>query len=416
MGLLLTADRMFDGRAFSSKAAVWIEGERVLYAGPAAQLPPQAPSDRRDFGDATLVPGFIDLHIHCIGTKAYSMTAFVMEDERAAGLRMVPRLAELLRAGYTSARDCGSGCGPILRDAIAEGSFPGPRLYAARAGISQTGGHIDHHSVPTEWLCRSALFRLADGADDCRKAVREQFREGADFIKICTTGGVLSERDHSHQEQFTDAEVAAIVDEAHRLGLRVAAHAQGTAGIKRALRAGVDTIEHGFYLDDEAVELFRKRDATLVPTLSIVHQICEQGREFGIPPASIEKARRAREDHLRSLERARRGGVRIATGSDFMGGEHNRFRDCAMELELLVKRGGLSPAEALAAATSNAARALTRKGLAVHDQLGPRWFDQVGELRDGMLADVVALHGDASRDIGAVRRVAAVIQGGVARA
>lgn len=405
---------MFDGREFSdgrAGAAVWIEGDRIRYAGPVDGVPAECRAERRDFGDATLAPGFIDLHIHNTGTRAYSMTAFVLEDERAAGLRMVPRLGELLRAGFTSARDCCSGPGPFLRDAILEGSFPGPRLHVARAGISQTGGHIDHHSLPADWLCRAAMFRLADGPDDCRKAVREQFREGADFIKVCTTGGVLSERDHSHQEQFTDAEVEAVVDEAHRLGMRVAAHAQGTAGVKRALRAGVDTIEHGFYLDDEAVELFRRRDATLVPTLAIVHQICEHGAEFGIPPASIDKARRARESHLGSLERARRGGVRIATGSDFMGGEHNRFRDCALEIELLAQ-AGLSPAEALAAATSNAARALTRRGLPIYDQLGPRWFDRIGELREGMLADVVALQGDASRDIGAVRRVAAVYQGG----
>lgn len=135
-GTLLLARRMFDGRSFLTSdagAAAWIEGDRIRYAGSADRVPPACRAERRDFGDATLAPGFIDLHIHNTGTRAYSMTAFVLEDERAAGLRMVPRLAELLRAGFTAARDCCSGAGPFLRDAIVEGSFPGPRLHFARA-------------------------------------------------------------------------------------------------------------------------------------------------------------------------------------------------------------------------------------------------------------------------------------------
>ena len=412
MGSLITAARLFDGTRLIEGGAVWIEGDVIRFAGAASAVPAACSADRREFGDATISPGFIDLHIHCMGTREYSVNAFLMEDERAASLRMVPRLGELLRAGYTAARDCCSGPGVPLRDAIAEGSIEGPRLMAARAGISQTGGHIDHHSVPVDWLCRAGVFRLADGADECRKAVREQFRGGADHIKICTTGGVLSEKDHSHQEQFTDDEAAALVDEAHRLGLKVAAHAQGTAGVKRALRAGVDTIEHGFYLDDEAIELFLKRNATLVPTLAIVHQICERGADLGLPSPSLEKARRAREDHIESVRRAIAGGVRIATGSDFMGSEHNRFRDCVLEIELLAK-AGMSNLQALAAATSNAARAITRRGMPIHEQLGPKWFDRVGEIREGVLADIVVLGGDAGRDLGAVRRVQAVYKGGV---
>jgi imidazolonepropionase-like amidohydrolase len=222
---------------------------------------------------------------------------------------------------------------------------------------------------------------------------------------------VLSERDHSHQEQYTDEEVEALVDEAHRLGMRIAAHAQGTAGVKRALRAGVDTIEHGFYLDDESIDLFLRKDATLVPTLAIMHQICEHGALLGLPAPSIEKAKRAREDHLKSVQKAIAGGVRIATGTDFMGGEHNRFRDSVLEIELLAK-AGLSSQQALAAATSHAARALTRRGMPIHDQLGPKWFDRVGELREGLLADVVVMRGDAGCDAGAVRRVQAVFKGG----
>lgn len=369
METIWTAARLFDGLKFIDQGALRIEDDEIRYAGPAAKLASKAP--RKDFGDATIAPGFMDLHAHFIGARQYSMTALAMEDERSGALRSVPRAAELLRAGFTTARDCGSGPGVPLRNAIDEGSVPGPRIYAARAILSQTGGHCDVHSMPLEWLCRASIFRLTDGPDDARKAVREQFREGADFIKFCATGGVLSERDHSHQEQFTDEEARAIVDEAHRLGMRVAAHAQGTAGIKRALRAGVDTIEHGFYLDAEAIELFLKRNATLVPTFAIIHQICEHGAAFGVPQGSIDKAKRAREAHVKSFQAALKAGVRVATGTDFMGGDHNRFREAGMELELMVKAGA-TPLQALQAATSNAACTLTKKGMPVYDQLGPK--------------------------------------------
>lgn len=409
MTAIWTAAHMFDGTTFLENAAVWLEGDSIKYAGPASGLPPDIP--RTDFGDATLCPGFMDLHAHFIGAKQYSMTGILFEDESSGALRSVPRLKELLSAGFTTARDCGSAPGIALRNALEEGSIQGPRLYVARAILSQTGGHGDVHSVPAQWLCRNAVFRLCDGPDDCRKAVREQFRAGADFIKYCATGGVLSERDHSHQEQFTDEEVRAIVDEAHRLGMRVAAHAQGTAGIKRALRAGTDTIEHGFYLDAEAIELFLERDATLVPTLSIVHQICEHGPAFGVPTGSIEKAKRAREAHLESVRNALKAGVRVAVGTDFMGGDHNRFADAAMEIELLIQAGA-TVAQALQAATSNAARALTRRGLPVYDQLGARWFDRVGRLAPGFLADIVVLRGDPRQDLASLRQVLAVIKAG----
>jgi imidazolonepropionase-like amidohydrolase len=409
VGPAYLAARLFDGRRFVERAALHVEGDTVRYAGAASGLKIRGP--RVDLGNVTLCPGFIDLHAHFIGARAYSMTAIASEDERAGALRNVPRALELLRAGFTAARDCGSGPGPFLRDAIEEGSVQGPRLACARAILSQTGGHGDVHSMPAEWLRRSSVFRLTDGPDDARKAVREQFRAGADFIKFCATGGVLSERDHSHQEQFTDEEVRALVDEAHRLGMRTAAHAQGTAGVKRALRAGVDTIEHGFYLDAEAIDLFLARDATLVPTFSIVHQICEHGAAFGVPQGSIDKAKRARDAHVRSFQAALKAGVRAATGTDFMGGDHNRFADAAMEIELMV-RAGATPLQALQAATSNAARAITRRGLPIYDQLGPRWFDRVGTLEPGALADVVALQGDPRRNIGAVRRVAGVLKGG----
>jgi imidazolonepropionase-like amidohydrolase len=409
MGIVWTAARIFDGRQFIENAALWAEGTEIRYAGPAAAL--TSKDARTDFGDATIAPGFMDLHAHFIGAKQYSMMALATEAECSGGLRSVPRAKDLLRAGFTTARDCGSGPGPFLRSAIEEGSVVGPRIYAARAILSQTGGHCDVHSIPADWLSCRAIFRLADGPEDCRKAVREQFREGADFIKFCATGGVLSERDHSHQEQYTDEEVHAIIDEAHRLGMRVAAHAQGTAGIKRALRNGVDTIEHGFYLDSEAIDLFLKHDATLVPTFAIVHQICEQGAAFGVPPGSIEKAKLARDAHFKSVAAALKAGVRIATGTDFMGGDNNRFTDAGMEIELIAQAGA-TPQQALQAATSNAARAITRQGLPIYEQLGAKWFDRVGTLKEGFLADAVVLRGDPRKNIAAVRNVAAVMKGG----
>jgi imidazolonepropionase-like amidohydrolase len=218
-------------------------------------------------------------------------------------------------------------------------------------------------------------------------------------VKIMATGGVLSERDRPEHSQFADDELDALVTESHRAGVPVAAHAQGSEGVKRALRAGVDTIEHGFYLDDEAVDLLCNRGAVLVPTLSIMHRIVEHGEEY-LPAFAVEKAAEAYEAHVESIRRAHEGGVRIAAGTDFIGPDLVPHGENPLELELLVSEIGLSPAEAVVAATATAGRALP--------------VGNVGPLTEGNAADFLVLESgaDPHSAIADVRRVAEVFKGG----
>ncbi len=277
--------------------------------------------------------------------------------------------------------------------------MPGPRIYTSGRAISQTGGHGDAHFLPYEWAGEGGLgiAELADGEAECRKAARQRLRDGVDCLKIMTTGGVLSEQDEPDHPQFTDDEIRALVDEAHRAGLPVASHAQGTAGVKAALENGVDTIEHGFYLDDAAIDLLLETDATLVPTLAIMFRIVEAGTDHGVPEYGLRKAQEAFEAHVDSARRAHEAGVPIATGTDFMGAPLVPHGENALELELLVEEIGLSPLGAIEAATGVAARTVP---------------GDVGELREGAHADFVALDADPRDDIGAVREVAAVYRGG----
>jgi imidazolonepropionase-like amidohydrolase len=240
------------------------------------------------------------------------------------------------------------------------------------------------------------ISTLADGADECRKEARKRIREGVDCLKVMTTGGVLSERDAPDQSQFTDAEIGAMTEEAGRVGIPVASHAQGTPGVVRALENGVDTIEHGFHLDDRAVDLLLETDATLVPTLSIMHRIVEHGTEHGVEAHAVRKAEEAYEAHLDSTRRAHEAGVPIATGTDFIGPDLVPHGENALELELLVREVGMDETEAIEAATGVAARTLPA--------------DDVGVLREGAHADLVVADAPLS-DVGALSEPVAVYSG-----
>jgi imidazolonepropionase-like amidohydrolase len=242
------------------------------------------------------------------------------------------------------------------------------------------------------------ISTLADGPAECRKTARKRIREGVDLLKIMTTGGVLSEKDSPRHSQFTDAEIGAMVEEAHRVDIPVASHAQGAAGIKAALENGVDTIEHGFHVDAEAIELFEETGAVFVPTLSIMHQIVTEGDEHGVPEWGLEKSRAAQAAHYDAVQRAAAADVPIAVGTDFIGPELVPHGENALELELLVEEGGLSPHDALRGATGVAARTLPE--------------NDVGTLEPGAHADCVVVAGDPTDDIGAVRDVQTVFKGG----
>ncbi|MFB6192043.1 MAG: amidohydrolase family protein [Haloarculaceae archaeon] len=380
-------------------ARLRVEDGTVTAAGPREDV--EAAGERVDHGGRTVIPGLIDAHCHLVGARTMDPMDWVLESDALGAARATADLRKLLRAGFTTVRDCGSSVALGLREAVADGTIPGPRIYTSGKAISQTAGHGDTHELPYEWAVDGpGISTLADGPDECRKEARKRIRDGVDLLKIMTTGGVLSEKDAPDQSQFTDAEVAAMTEEAERVGIPVASHAQGTAGIERALENGVDTIEHGFYIDDGCIDLFERTGATFVPTLSIMERITTEGAEHGVPEYGLRKAREAREAHFDAVERAHEAGVPIATGTDFLGPELAPYGENALELELLVEHAGLTPREAIRAATGVAARTLPD--------------DDVGTLTPGARADFVALAADPLADVSNVREVVATYVGGEA--
>jgi len=355
-----------------------------------------APADAAHDAHPVAMPGLIDAHLHLLGVRDMEPMTWLTESSELGAARATADLRDLLAAGFTTVRDVGSTTALGLRDAVAEGEIPGPRVFTSGQSISQTGGHGDLHFLPYDWVEKNdqGVGTLADGADECRKEARKRIRQGVDVLKIMTTGGVLSEKDAPDQTQFTDAEVAALVEEAHRVAIPVASHAQGTGGVKSALRNGVDTIEHGFYLDQRCLDLFHETGATFVPTLSIMHRLVEEGADHGVPEYGLEKAREAREAHFDSVERAYEADVPIAVGTDFLGPELIPHGENALELELLANEIGMAERDVIQSATRVAARTVPA--------------DDIGTLEAGNAGDVLALDSDPLEDISAVRDVAAV--------
>jgi imidazolonepropionase-like amidohydrolase len=303
-------------------------------------------------------------------------------------------LERILDAGFTTIVDAGGVIGLHLRDAVAEGTIRGPRIVAAGYPVSQTFGHGDVHFLPIEYVDArtSKLFQpfmplICDGADECRKAARYALREGADFIKIFATGGVASQRDRPEYPQFTIEEIKAIVEEARRARRFVHAHAEGAEGIVNALRAGVTRIAHAIFIDDEGISLALEKSAVIIPTLSVVKLLVEHGEKAGVPDWALEKAREVYKIHVENIRRAYRAGVRMATGTDFFfEPPGTKFYGLnALELVLLVNEVGMTPAEALAAATKNAAYIAGLEG-------------RVGELKPGYVADLIAVKGSPDQD------------------
>ena len=372
------------------------EDGEVIEAGPREDV--AADGERVDHSGEVVAPGFVDAHVHIQGLRTMDPTDWVLADDAACAARATVDCRRLLEAGFTSVRDVGSSVGLGLREAIEHGDVAGPRIYTSGRAITQTGGHGDAHFLPYEWTEGDGFgATTADGVAECRRTARRRLREGVDCLKIMTTGGVLSEQDAPEHPQFTDEEIGALTQEAHRADVPVASHAQGTEGVVAALENGVDTIEHGFYLDERAIDLLQETDATLVPTLAIMARIIEAGDEHGVPDYGRRKAEKAYEAHVESVRRAHEAGVPIAAGTDFIGPPLVPHGDNALEMELLVEEIGLSPLKAVEAATGVAGRTLP---------------DDVGALRPGARADLVALEADPRDDIGAVREVAAVYRRG----
>jgi imidazolonepropionase-like amidohydrolase len=388
--------RLIDGVAAEPAEGVnlLIEDGAIAAIGPF--VAPDGADETIDAAGKTVLPGMIDAHLHLMGIRAYDPVLASLEDPFLRAARGVADVRKLIEAGFTAVRCAGSNLGVSLNAAVEEGTIPGPRIVASHLAISQTAGHGDLHMLPPDWLTGPyAGSRIADGPDECRKAVREQIRAGAGVIKIMTTGGVLSEKDSPRHPQFVDEEVAAMVEEAHRVGLKVMSHAQSEVGIQLALRNGVDTIEHAIYLDAETIDLLLEKDAVVVPTFAIVDAIVNFGRAAGLPEYAMKKAEESHQAHLESIRRAFEAGVKIALGTDFAGPAGVAHGDNAVELEILVKQVGMSPMEAIASGTRIAAEAL---GLE----------DEIGTLSAGKTADLLIVEGDPSKDVGILRQKAAI--------
>ena len=354
-----------------------------------------------DHSGETVIPGLIDAHLHLKGWPSMDQSELLEYDVAAGAARATTHLRRLLDAGFTTVRDVDSRTGLGLRRAVEEGSIPGPRIHTSHRAIYQTAGHGDVHYLPYEWVTEFNPYdpALRDGPVECRKEARKRIRDGVDLIKIGTTGGVLSEKDHPDQSQMTDREIAAVTQEAHRVDIPVAAHAQGAAGIKNALNNGVDTIEHGIYIDDEGIELLNATDGVLVPTLAIVDRICEHGADHGIPEFGLEKARQAREAHFDAVRRTYEADAQIALGTDFVGPDLVPHGENAVEAVLYVEECGMTPMDAIKTATSEAAKTLKTA--------------DVGAIEAGRRADIVALDANPLADITALQdQIAAVYKGG----
>ena len=400
--IVLRAARMFDGREIQTPGVVLVSGAAIVGIGPTAQVP--AGAQVIDMGDATLSPGFIDAHTHlsAMYTPDYkqglidSFTKAVPEQTLLA----VENLRKTIMAGITTARDVGSSdfIDVGLRNAAAAGAILGPRMLVSVHALGATGGHCDDQNG-----MRPGIFGfesnyehgVIDSPEEARKAVRYNIKYGADVIKVCATGGVLSLTDPPDIPQLTQDELNAIVDEAHTLRKKTAAHAHGAEGAKRAVRAGIDSIEHGAFLDDEALDLMKARGTYYIPTLMAV----EGGKEIlskgGYSPFVATKMKAAMESINNVVRSAIAKGVKIGMGTDAAVYPHGRNTE---EFHLLTALG-MSPLDALRAGTSVDAELLGIQ-------------DRVGTLATGKLADIVAFPGDPRQNIRQVEKVFFVMKEG----
>jgi imidazolonepropionase-like amidohydrolase len=383
---------------------VLLDGPLISYAGPAA-VAPQEPGAAVTRAVAVM-PGMWECHGHLMGTRTFDLGRLPLEPEALRAARCTRDLRAALDAGITSVRDVG-GLGVHLARAVAEGTVPGPTIYGAGAILSTTGGHGDLHAFPLDWIedyaRRAGQLRLADGPDECAKAVREQLRRNARLIKVCASGGVLSELDDPIHQQFTLAELRAIVEVAGLADRVVAAHCHGKPGIMAALRAGVRTIEHGTYLDDECCDAMRECGAILVPTRTIIEEML--ANSAAVPDYAMAKLELIADVHAQAVARAYEHGVTIAMGTDIAlsgSGLPNAWGQNGSEPGYLVKLG-MTPLEAIEAATATGP--LT---------LGPQ-APRSGRLAEGYDADVITLDADPLADIGVLAdpgHVTAVWTGG----
>ena len=384
--VVLRAPRLLDGTGAQpvADAAVLIQDGRIVHAGPAAQLPTAAGRVQvRELPGCTLLPGLVDVHVHLVASAGPDLAADVPKSEAERTLVAVRNAGRQLHRGVTLVRDLGAPGAEVVAvaRAIEAGTVEGPRVLAAGPAVTMTGGHIAY------------LGRVADGPDAMRAAVRGNLAMGARCIKVVATGGVLTMGIDPREPAYTQPELDALVEEAHRLGMTVAAHAIGEGGVAAALRAGVDSVEHGMFLDDAAIELFLATGARYTPTFCAPHGILAGP---SVPGWIKDRARPAAEAQAVSFRAAVEAGVPVVAGTD-AGTPDNPHGGVAREVAFMVE-AGLGVLLAVRAATAEAA-----------DLLGD---PDRGVLRSGAHADVLVADGDVTADVTALQHPAAVFQAG----
>ncbi len=393
----LRCGRLIDGISAEARQDVTV----IVRDGRVAELRdgtavPDGVDRALDMRGGTCLPGLMDLHTHLL----IKPDGPVSELDRSSADRALDGLhaaQKMLHAGFTTLRNPGDFdthyAMVSVKRSIAAGEHPGPRIFVAPHALGPTGGHGDLNTLAPDAAIQTPT-RIVNGVDEIRAMIREQVKYGADWIKVMATGGVMSAGDDPTHTAYVDEEMWAAVDETHRLGRRITVHAIGTEGLKQAVAAGVNSVEHGILIDEEAIEMMKARGTWLIPTIYVLNYVVEEGPALGYPPGSIAKGRVLMETRDDNVRRAIEAGVKIAFGSDTIFPHELAAREFAQLVRL-----GMSPMDAIRAATYNAAQVLGIE-------------DEVGTLQPGMVADIIAVDGNPLDDITELEQVDFVMKDG----
>lgn len=393
--LVITAERLLDVRSgkLIERPQLLVRDGRIVEVARAGDAVP-AGARRIDLPGMTLLPGLIDMHVHLDSDPSYGGYNGLKFNDRFWSMIAVPHAYKTLMAGFTTVRNVGSEAWNDvgLRQAIDEGKVVGPRIVSAGYSFGATGGHCDSTYFPPSMDEKNAFN--ADGADEARRAVRTLRKYGAQVIKICATGGVFSRNTEPGQQQLSLEEMRSIVSDAHMMGLKVAAHAHGASGIKDAIRAGVDTIEHASLIDDEGIRLAKQHGAWLAMDIYNTEYTQSEGKKNGVLEDNLRKDREIAEVQRQGFKRAHAAGARMVYATDAGVYPHG---DNGRQFAVMV-RYGMTPIEAIRSATLHAAQALGR--------------EDVGVIEPGRWADLVAVPGDPTQDVRLLENVPVVVKGG----
>ena len=401
--LAIKASHLIDGTggAVLDDPRVLVSCDRIEAIERSTQTDPPEGLELIDLGDRTLLPGLVDAHVHFFGLSGsprYRDWTSIPQDYKAiVGVRDARRLLE---SGFTAVRCVGSATTPALRRAIDDGVVPGPRIVAAGEFICQTGGPWDRVDLPLEWI--ETLDLLADGADECRKIARRRIRGGATVLKIGLSADPIDDQGRAWGEipAYTPDEIRAIVEEGHKAGLKVGAHAMGDTAVRNALEGGCDTIEHGYHISDDTRRMMLEKDIVLVPTLANQYVVMDAAEQdpASVDAFALQQAKDRWEHQMEAFALSMQAGITMAIGTDFIGPPLMIHGGNALEFEVFVK-AGMDPAGAIVAGTKVGAEAMGMDR-------------DIGTVEAGKFADLVAVDGDPIADITELARVTFVMKGG----